>query len=87
MVNTTDTMKIISGHTGRHCPRKGNKMSDKNMEAAFPDQYKDGMTLRDYFAAKVMQAMLGHGWVLKEEEIPARAYKMADMMMKAREQG
>ena len=44
-----------------------------------------GMTLRDYFAAKVMQAMLGHGWVLKEEESPSRAYKMADMMMKARE--
>ena len=44
-----------------------------------------GMTLRDYFAAKVMATMLGHGWVLKEEEIPARAYKMADMMMKARE--
>jgi hypothetical protein len=61
-------------------------MSDNNMQSAFPDQFKDGMTLRDYFAAKVMQAMLGHGWVLKEEAIPARAYKMADMMMNAREQ-
>jgi hypothetical protein len=46
-----------------------------------------GLTIRDYFAAKVMQAMLGSNWTLKEEEIPARAYKMADMMMKAREQG
>jgi len=61
-------------------------MESKNMEAAFPDQYKDGMTLRDYFAAKVMASMLGQGWVLKEEEIPARAYKMADRMMEAREQ-
>jgi hypothetical protein len=32
-----------------------------------------------------MQAMLGHGWVLKDAEIPTRAYKMADLMMKARE--
>jgi hypothetical protein len=82
-------MKITSGHTGQHCLRKGNKMSDNKMQSAFPisgSQYRhtEGMALRDYFAAKVMQAMLGHGWVLKEEEIPARAYKMADMMMKAR---
>lgn len=53
---------------------------------AFPDEYQDGMTLRDYFAAKTMQAMLGSNWTLKDEEIPARAYKMADLMMKAREQ-
>ena len=46
----------------------------------------DGMTLRDYFAAKTMQAMLGSNWTLKDEEIPARAYKMADLMMKEREQ-
>ena len=65
-------------------------MNDKDIEPqqAFPytGLGSDGMTLRDYFAAKVMQAMLGHGWVLKEEAIPARAYKMADMMMNAREQ-
>ncbi len=60
---------------------------------AFPAMHFDladnehGLTIRDYFAAKVMQAMLGSNWTLKEEEIPARAYKMADMMMKAREQG
>ena len=46
----------------------------------------DGMTLRDYFAAKVMEAMLGSNWTLKDEEIPSRAYKMADLMMKARKQ-
>ncbi len=61
-------------------------MSDNNMQSAFPDQFKDGMTLRDYFATRVMQAMLGSNWVLKDEEIPARAYKLADMMMKAREE-
>ena len=26
-----------------------------------------GMTLRDYFAAKTMQAMLGSNWTLKDE--------------------
>ncbi len=65
-------------------------MSDNNMQSAFPisgSQYRhtEGMTLRDYFATRVMQAMLGSNWTLKDEEIPARAYKMADMMMKARE--
>ena len=65
-------------------------MSDKDIEPqqAFPytGLGSDGMTLRDYFAAKVMQAMLGSNWTLKDEEIPARAYKMADLMMKEREQ-
>ncbi len=65
---------------------------------AFPvsgdwSQIKDkGMTLRDYFAAKAMQAdifnatakiefEIGH-WNL--DAIAIRAYKMADEMMKAR---
>ena len=61
-------------------------MSDNKMQYAFPDEGNFGMTLRDYFAAKVMQAMLGSNWTLKDEEIPARAYKMADLMMKARKQ-
>ena len=43
----------------------------------------DGMTLRDYFAAKAMQALLSiHGGTLeKDAEV---AYKMADAMLKAR---
>ena len=43
-----------------------------------------GMDLRDYFAAKAMQAMLsrGHGYY---EPISQNAYKMADFMMAARE--
>ena len=65
-------------------------MNDKDIEPqqAFPytGLGSDGMTLRDYFAAKTMQAMLGSNWTLKDEEIPARAYKMADLMMKEREQ-
>ena len=45
----------------------------------------EGMTLRDYFAAKAMQADMAQG--LHEEdflETAARAYKMADDMLKAR---
>ena len=65
-------------------------MNDKDIEPqqAFPytGLGSDGMTLRDYFAAKVMEAMLGSAWTLKEAEIPARAYKMADLMMEARKQ-
>jgi hypothetical protein len=43
-----------------------------------------GMTLRDYFAAKAMQAMTHRG----DGDMyfcSAQAYKMADAMMKARE--
>lgn len=44
-----------------------------------------GMTLRDYFAAKAMQALLAKadnymGW----DTIPADVYEMADAMLKAR---
>ena len=43
----------------------------------------DGMTLRDYFAAKAMQALLSiqGGTLEKDAEV---AYKMADAMLKAR---
>jgi hypothetical protein len=48
--------------------------------------YSHGMTLRDYFAAKAMQADLTDG---RHEDQFAwcaeRAYKMADAMLKARE--
>ena len=42
----------------------------------------EGMTLRDYFAAKAMEALL-HNW--KEEVIPQMAYKIADEMLAERE--
>ena len=53
---------------------------------AFPDWIQNGMTLRDYFAAKAMQGIvadpdLGMG-VAKVAEW---AYAQADAMMKARE--
>ena len=63
-------------------------MTDKNTQA-FPiqDAYsvstKQGMTLRDYFAAKAMQALVEKSYF----DTTARlAYEIADAMMKAREQ-
>ena len=44
----------------------------------------NGMTLRDYFAAKAMQGMITRR-ILNEREDALIAYKMADAMMKARE--
>ena len=47
----------------------------------------DGMTLRDYFAAKTMQCWLCHPINLEDADRCARnAYSMADAMLKAREQ-
>ncbi len=49
----------------------------------------DGMTLRDYFAAKAMQGMLAActGWTSANQDLMAKAsYMMADAMLKAREQ-
>jgi hypothetical protein len=62
-------------------------------EPAFPAMHFDlaenehGMTLRDYFAAKAMQAIVSKevshvSWV---DEYAKNAYKMADAMLKARE--
>ena len=50
----------------------------------------DGMTLRDYFAAKAMQAFMS-GWIGRDiypetdMVIAEHAYSMADAMLKARE--
>lgn len=51
-----------------------------------PDfDHEEGMTMRDYFAAKAMQAEMTQG--IHESdflETACRAYKMADDMLKAR---
>ena len=52
--------------------------------------YSEGMTLRDYFAAKAMQAYLS-SWIIRNDYpetdsiVAEHAYAMADEMMKARE--
>jgi hypothetical protein len=55
---------------------------------AFPWTHDDvtctGMTLRDYFAAKAMQALIDNDHLFFE--IPTQAYELADAMMKAREE-
>jgi hypothetical protein len=63
---------------------------------AFPFVFDDGrqrnvytgMTLRDYFAAKAMQAFIGNANlnVFDVAAVARGAYKMADAMLKAREE-
>ena len=63
-----------------------------NDTPAFPHTWLDpqlrssvvakGMTLRDYFAAKAMQALIDNDNLFFE--IPTRAYEIADAMMAAR---
>ena len=61
-------------------------MNTEHMEAAFPDQYKDGMTLRDYFAAKAMQAIISSARDRETTDVFAeQAYLVSDAMMRARE--
>ena len=49
--------------------------------------YNNGMTLRDYFAAKAMQGICASGptneW--SNSRLAAEAYDLADAMLKARE--
>ena len=49
------------------------------------DMYSLGMTLRDYFAAKAMQAWISRGDDSGENGIAKWAYEMADAMLKARQ--
>jgi len=52
---------------------------------AFPSgQYKLGMTLRDYFASKVLQGLLASGLDQPKFEFARKSYEMADEMLKAR---
>jgi hypothetical protein len=66
---------------------------------AFPLEYdgynqdkfsNPGMTLRDYFAAKVVVGIMRtcdeiHDTVVNRDDIAMEAYRMADAMLKARE--
>ena len=49
-----------------------------------------GMTLRDYFAAKAMQGFIAYAtnkgiYVPPDNELASASYQLADAMMKARE--
>lgn len=65
-------------------------MSDNTGGSAFPHENHlshRGMTLRDYFAAKMMQSDILVGSLPEDfKDYALRAYQMADEMLKAREQ-
>lgn len=63
-----------------------------NNEQAFPTQLHggDGMTLRDYFAAKAMQGFIQYSatksiYTPPDNELAKMSYDLANAMMKARE--
>ena len=63
------------------------------LPTAFPWTHKDvtctGMTLRDYFAAKAMQSIIGredNRFTTTLEFVGGKAYQYADAMIKARGQ-
>ena len=67
----------------------------KHLDRAFPVGISDrengfigeGMTLRDYFAAKALSAYLDGGDApVAFNMIAARCYRMADAMLRAREE-
>lgn len=62
--------------------------TDNNGGPAFligstPEEWGNGMTLRDYFAAKAMQNYICDDYT--PDAIAKAAYEMADAMLKARE--
>ena len=60
------------------------------IEPAFPAMHYDladnehGLTMRDYFAAKVLQGLLASGLDQPKFEFARKSYEMADAMMEAR---
>ena len=60
-------------------------------DQAFPVSYNghEGMTLRDYFAAKAMQVLIAKtisaNEEVSEEDVANLSYLMAEAMLKARE--
>jgi hypothetical protein len=61
-------------------------MNNEEITYAFPDENNCGMTLRDYFAAKAMAALLSDQSKKDEsyEVIAGTAYIAADAMMQER---
>lgn len=68
-------------------PKTGSYNDTASSEYDSLDQ--EGMSLRDYFAAKAMQAICTHNdtWgIAHDEDIADRAYLIADAMLEARKQ-
>ena len=64
---------------------------ENNGGPAYPTQGYEGLTVRDYFAAKAMQAMISNPSIIDNDSDGAvnyaasASYKFADAMLKARE--
>ena len=56
---------------------------DYDLPTYFTSKHAISMTLRDYFAAKAMQALIDNDGLFSE--IPTQAYALADAMLAARE--
>ena len=60
-------------------------------DQAFPVSYNghEGMTLRDYFAAKAMQLIMAETMSsdseISDDEVALNSYRMAEAMLNARE--
>lgn len=55
------------------------------VQDAYSVSTERGMNLRDYFAAKAMQALIHVQVKTKQQQTAAAAYEWADEMLKARE--
>lgn len=79
----SDSMKEL---TDALKPKDGGPAFPENVPTQHGNRSIGGMTLRDYFAAKAMQGLLASDVVGPMHEFVGRAYEIADMMLKAREQ-
>jgi hypothetical protein len=63
-------------------------MSTEDLMKAFPNNRSEGMELRDYFAAAIVQALLTTDTIPNRDVLvyAKAAYEAADAMMIAREQ-
>jgi hypothetical protein len=80
-----EELAMKQGHW-QHTSGWRKKQIMNKIEQAFPNPHRTdmtGMTLRDYFAAKAMQALIDNDGLFSE--IPTEAYAIADAMLKARE--
>jgi len=84
----SDTNKINDG--GPAFPGNGEQFVEGvhgiQPQSAYGMHGSEGMTLRDYFAAKAMQAMVSNGASLGSDQRTAEvSYRIADAMIAARE--
>jgi hypothetical protein len=66
-------------------PGNGGPAFPTSHSANYPTEIVGGMTLRDYFAAKAMQAFIGQNVdALGDLHLAEESYRVADSMLKAR---